>query len=74
MKATNLNPLFIDQVANFAHLVTVEPQSKAQFMQTIERAYDRSNPKINLFYLSVEKSDFETIRLNDTRDAILFNQ
>lgn len=74
MKATNLNYLFIDQVRNFAHLVTIEPQTKEQFIDTVKRDYDVSNPKTSLFISSVVRSEFETIQLNNTRDAILFNQ
>ena len=71
---TNLNPLFIDQIVNFAHLVTGEVQTKKQFLETVKSTYSLSNAKNNLFYLSAEKSTFETIRLNNTRDSILFNQ
>ena len=74
MKATNLNPLFIDQVRNFAHLVTKEPQSKTEFLETVKNTYSEGNQKTHLFLLAVKRSDFETIRLNKTKDAILFNQ
>ena len=73
MKATNLNYLFIDQMRNFAHLVTSENQSKNDFLATIKQNYSLSNPKTNLFFIACEKSDFETIKLNNNRDAILFN-
>ncbi len=72
--ATNLNFLFVDQIPNFAHLVTPEPQTKAQFLSTVKQAYDIANPKTALFYASVERSIFDTIKLNKTRDAILFNE
>lgn len=74
MKPTNLNPLFIDQITNFAHLVTQEPQTKQQFMETIKSTYDTANPKTGLFYEATNRSEFETIRLNNNRDAILFNR
>jgi hypothetical protein len=74
MKQTNLNPLFIDQISNFAHLVTTEPQTKPQFLETIKSAYDTTNPKTQLFYMATERSDFETIKLSINRDSILFNQ
>ena len=74
MTATNLNYLFIDQIANFAHLVTAEPQTKAEFLATIKRTYDIANPKTGLFYQATERSTFETVRLNNNRDAIIFNQ
>lgn len=70
---TNLNYLFQDQIRNFAHLVTIAPQSKAQFIQTVKNVYDVQNPKIALFVASIEKSEFETIQLNNNRDCILFN-
>lgn len=74
MKPTNLNPFFIDQIANFAHLVTVEPQTKDQFVNTVKGAYDVSNPKTALFCGSIERSEFDTIKLSINRDSILFNQ
>ena len=73
MKATNLNPLFIDQIKNFAHLVTVENQTKNEFLATIKRSYSLDNTKTNFFFIACEKSYFDTIKLNNTRDAILFN-
>ncbi len=73
-KPTNLNPLFIDQIRNFAHLVTPEPQTKDQFIHNVKLNYDVKNPKTDLFVESIKLSDFDTIRLNDTRDSILFNQ
>ena len=73
MKPTNLNPLFIDQICNFAHLVTREPQTKEEFIKSVKVTYYTGNPKTNLFVISIEKSDFDTIRLNDNRDSILFN-
>lgn len=74
MTATNLNPLFIDQIINFAHLITPEPQTKEQFLNTVKSTYSTANPKTALFYMAAEKSAFETIRLNNTRSTILFNQ
>lgn len=74
MEATNLNPLFIDQVANFAHLVTIEPKTKEQFLQTVKETYSMSNPKTQLFYQATERSIFETIRLSNDRGSLLFNK
>ena len=74
MTPTNLNPFFIDQIRNFAHLVTKEVQTKDQFLNTIKTNYSIENPKTQIFYLSVERSEFETIKLNKTKDSILFNQ
>jgi hypothetical protein len=74
MNATNLNPFFIDQIQNFAHLVTSEPQTKEEFLSTIKKTYDTSNPKTDIFYQSVKLSTFDTIKLNRTKDSILFNQ
>lgn len=73
MKATNLNFLFQDQLRNFAHLVTIEPQSKTEFAEKVKSNYSVDNPKTALFYQSILKSEFDTIRLNNTRDAVLFN-
>ena len=73
MKPTNLNYLFIDQMRNFAHLVTSENQTKNDFLATIKQNYSLDNTKTNLFFIACEKPDFETIKLNNNRDAILFN-
>lgn len=70
---TNLNYLFIDQIPNFAHLVNVEPQTKDEFLKTIKNTYCLSNVKTELFYISCEKSVFETIQLSNDRQSILFN-
>jgi hypothetical protein len=74
MKPTNLNMLFQDQIRNFSHLVTSETQTKNDFLTAIKQNYSLNNPKVNLFFIACEKSDFETIKLNANRDAILFNQ
>lgn len=74
MKTTNLNYLFTDQITNFAHLVTLQLQAKNEFLAAIKQNYSLDNPKTNLFYISCEKSDFITIRLNKTLSSILFNQ
>ena len=73
MNQTNLNMLFQDQLRNFAHLVTIEPQTKQEFIQTVKQVYSIENPKTALFVASIEKSTFDSIRLNNTRDSILFN-
>ena len=33
MKQTNLNMLFQQLIINFAHLITVKPQTKAEFLE-----------------------------------------
>lgn len=72
--APDLNMLFIDQIRNFAHLVTVKPQGKDEFLRTIKEAYNTANPKTMLFYQATQKSKFNTIRLSDDRSQVLFNQ
>jgi len=74
MNTTNLNPLFIDQIVNFAHLLGTKPFTKQEFIEVVKRAYSISNPKTNLFYMAVYRSTFETIKLSINRDSILFNQ
>lgn len=74
MKPTNLNPLFTSLIYNFAHLVTPEPQTKQEFIETVKKTYSTDNPKTALFVGSIERSEFDTIRLNNTRDSILLNQ
>ena len=71
---TNLNYLFIDQIPNFSHLVNTVNQTKKQFLNRIKNTYSLSNPKTKLFYLSCEKSVFQTIKLSRDRNQILFNQ
>lgn len=74
VKATNLNPFFIDQIINFAHLVTPQEQTKKEFLESIKKTYSLENPKTQLFYISAQKSVFNTIKLNNQRTQILFNQ
>jgi len=74
MPQTNLNPLFIELIRNFAHLLTPESQTKEQFLETIKTNYSIINPKTALFYSATQKSTFETIRLNASRETILLNQ
>lgn len=76
MKATHLNPLFIDQIGNFAHLlpITGEAVNKADFLQLIKKQYDTANPKTQLFYQATQLSIFETIRIDRLQNAILLNQ
>ena len=71
MKPTNLNPLFIDLIRNFAHLVERKAKTKKEFLKKIQDTYSLDNPKTHLFYLSAKKSDFDTVRLKD--GSILFN-
>lgn len=73
MKPTNLNPLFIDHVPDFAHLLTTENQTKEQFSEKVKITYSNSNPKAILFHLSILQSDFDTIRLSSDKNSILFN-
>lgn len=74
MNPTNLNPLFIDQIANFAHLLGIKPFTKQEFIEVIKRAYSIKEPKTNLFVQSCERSEFDTIKLSVNKDSILFNQ
>lgn len=71
---TNLNMLFQDQIVNFAHILTTSKQTKNEFMSKVKQTYDAGNRKTDLFMASCERSTFNTIRLNDRRDSILFNQ
>lgn len=72
--AVNLNMLFVSLMPNFSHLATIEPKTKDEFLTAIRTTYDTANPKTAMFYQSAQHSTFETIRLNNTRDAILFNE
>lgn len=73
-RPTNLHRLFIELVINFAHIVTITPQTKEAFINKIKSTYDMADPKTAIFLGSIKMSEFDTIRLNDTRDALLFNQ
>ena len=66
--------LFQQLIPNFAHLVNIEPQTKEQFIENVKSTYSTEEPKTRLFVESIIKSEFNSIRLNSTRDSILFNQ
>lgn len=68
------NQLFQQLIPNFAHLCTIEGHTKEQFLNAVKSTYDLSQPKTMMFYKATEQSTFDTIRLNDNRDAILLNQ
>lgn len=74
MTPTNLNMLFQQLIPNFAHLVDTNKITKEEFLNKVKSTCSLSNPQNNMFYQSVINSAFETIRLNDNRDALLFNQ
>lgn len=74
IKPANLNMLFQQLIPNFAHLIQVNAQSKSEFLATVKNNYSIDNAKTNLFYQSCERSEFETIKLSNDRNAILFNQ
>jgi hypothetical protein len=74
MKATNLNPLFIDLLISYSFIITeTKPITKNEFADKFKQTFSLSEPRNSLFYQSILKSDFETIRLSDTRESILFN-
>lgn len=72
MKPTNLNFLFADQLPKFAHLLSSKPLSKADFLETVKA--NATGPAAPLFLAAAERSQFDTIRLSEGQDAILFNQ
>lgn len=74
IEETHLGFLFQDLLINFAHLIKWEKQTKQEFLENIKETYDISNPRTQLFYQSCERSKFNTIRLNRTKDAVLFNE
>jgi hypothetical protein len=74
MKPTNLTMLFIDMLPNFSHLITKTPMAKRDFLELIMAIPYKKNPKRVMFYLATKKSKFDTIRLNKTKQTILFNQ
>lgn len=69
----DLNPLFIDQINNFSHLLTIEIQTKEEFLQKIKTVYSLDNIKTSLFYEAVKRSTFENIALSENRTSVLFN-
>jgi hypothetical protein len=73
MKNTNLNPLFIDLIRSYSHLITIENKTKNEFLQIIKNTYSLENQRNNLFYISCQKSEFETIKLTNDRNSIIFN-
>lgn len=74
MNPTNLNMLFQQLIINFAHLVDTTLLTKEEFLNKVKENYSLDNPKTNLFYQSIVKSDFDTIRLSNDRNNLLFNQ
>lgn len=70
--ATNLNPLFISIVPEYAHLLTTKPQTKAEFIGNIRKTYFKDSKAV-IFCAAAERSIFETIQVNSDRDSILFN-
>jgi hypothetical protein len=73
-KPTNLNMLFQQMIINFAHLVDVKPLTKDEFLNKVKENYSLENAKTNLFYHSTIQSEFDTIRLSNDRNSLLFNQ
>ena len=71
MKQTNLDFLFQNMVIDYADLITIEPQTKDQFIKKFFNTHSLARGENHLFYHSILKSDFETIRLGD--NCILFN-
>ena len=74
MKTATINPLFEALINNFANLITIKVQTKKEFLNRIKDVYSMQNQKNNLFYQSVKKSDFDTIKLSTCKDVVLFNQ
>jgi hypothetical protein len=74
MNPTNLNMLFQQLIINFAHLVDTTLLTKEEFLNKVKNNYNLDNPKNNLFYQSIVKSEFDTIRLSNDRNNLLFNQ
>ena len=72
-KPTNLDFLFSQLIINFSHLLSNKQISKQEFAEVVKNSYDISNPKTALFYQSILRSNFYTIRLNLYGDTILFN-
>ena len=74
MNTANLNMLFQQLIPNFVHLITTENQTKVQFLDRIKETYSLKNPKNELFFISCQKLEFDTIKLNEEKTAILFNE
>jgi len=74
IEKVNINSLFAELITNFNFLLTRKKQTKAEFLQNIKDTYNVANPKTALFYQACERSEFKTVRLNLTKQSILFNQ
>ena len=75
VEAPDLNMLFIDQIRNFAFLLTsIDPLTKEEFLLLITSVCSLGETKTALFYQATQKSKFNTIRLSDDRSQVLFNQ
>lgn len=73
MKPTNLDVLFMELVSHYSHLLTKEAIKKETFLKILHLVYSMDEPRNKLFYISCEKSEFETIRISENYDSILFN-
>lgn len=73
MNTTNLNILFVDNLPKFAHLLTIERQTKKQFLQNVADEM-KQQPQNSLFFQSCVRSTFDTIRLSEDKNTVLFNQ
>ena len=74
MNTANLNMLFQQLIPSYAHLITTDTQTKVQFLDKIKETYSLKNPRNELFFISCQKSEFDTIKLNGDKTAILFNE
>lgn len=70
---TSLDTKFIDQIPNFAHLVTTRPQTKEEFLLSLQNRHSLADPKTRTFFVACEKSYFNTIKLSNEKDRIIFN-
>lgn len=73
-KQISLNYLFHDFLPMYAHLLSTSNLTKEELKNRVKQNYSLENPRNLLFFESIDKSEFETIKISSDFKSILFNQ
>jgi hypothetical protein len=71
MKPANLDFLFSNLIGDFVHLLSIEQTSKKDFADIVRGSSNTG--KTALFYQSILRSNFDTIRISADKNEVLFN-
>ena len=74
MKAAVINMIFEGYLSEFTNALTNKNQTKEEFLESVIKTYPQENYKTPIFCASIKQCDFETIRLSNDRESVLFNQ